>query len=283
MDKSISMSWARVPVHSHYSALARNVFQHISDYYAGSALELRNKIIIGASVLVVVLVGAFAIQYLLTGRGSPSGTSAVKLDETFTKQDFTYGPQAWMPYSSNLAVVPEGNVSGEIKYYILVVDLYATSNLSVSNPGVKVEYSLKGLQGTAAFHVYGYRKANKCVSWTNRVDGTGSSGLYVNSGSGAASTLPGTTVMPQTNNLYIEVANNNGAKFNDYGNNTYYVKFTSPTGGLNTLHITSDPAEPNGGGNQHTEHVGLFLSHLYRRPSTGQHDTNGGHQRSHIR
>ena len=68
--------------------------------------------------------------------------------------------------------------------------------------------------------------------------------------------------MPGVDNICVKVSNKEGAKFNEFGNNTYLMKFEKSGGGLNSLHITTncktcdimDPYEiinwvtPEGGG-----------------------------------
>jgi hypothetical protein len=47
-------------------------------------------------------------------------------------------------------------------------------------------------------------------------------------------------VIPATDNVYLTIANDAGVKYNIYDNDTYYIKFD--TGGLNSLHISTDPS-----------------------------------------
>ena len=53
---------------------------------------------------------------------------------------------------------------------------------------------------------------------------------------------PGPTVLPGYNNIFIRVANNAGAKYNAFCNNTYNVMFEGIGRGLNALHVSTDPA-----------------------------------------
>ncbi len=53
-------------------------------------------------------------------------------------------------------------------------------------------------------------------------------------------------VLPSYNYVYFQVANDAGAKYNAYGNNTYYVGFFGPGRGLNAHHITTTPTSPYG-------------------------------------
>ena len=170
-----------------------------------------------------------------------SGSGNYIVDETFTSTDLIYGPQAWAPYASKMPIVSDGDVNSADGFYVMFVDLNATSNLNSTIPRVQVDYSFAGLNGVAAFHVYGYIHSNSDFSWTNRVDGDGASGYYVTSNQQATSTLAGASAMEDFNQFYVKVANKAGAAYNDFGNNTYFMKFDKAGGGLNSLHITADP------------------------------------------
>jgi PGF-pre-PGF domain-containing protein len=51
-----------------------------------------------------------------------------------------------------------------------------------------------------------------------------------------------TTPLPTNDKIFISVANTAGAKYNIFGNNTYYSSFNGATSGLNALHISTDPS-----------------------------------------
>lgn len=208
-------------------------------------MKFKNKLILGLSVLGIFIGLAFAIPYWATMNDVPS-TEILRIDETFGRQNFIYGAQAWKPYPSKLPITPRGDVNGDDKYYIMFVDLYATPNPNSTISGVKVEYSIKGLQGTAAFHVYGYSKLSGGILWTNRVDGAGSSGFYVKSSPEVMSTLADSKVIESDNQVHVKVSNKNGARYNDFNDNTYLIKFEKQGGGLNALHITTDLKALNG-------------------------------------
>ncbi|MDD5024494.1 MAG: PKD domain-containing protein [Methanoregula sp.] len=53
-------------------------------------------------------------------------------------------------------------------------------------------------------------------------------------------------ILPDYNNIFVGVANGAGAKYNAFGNNTYYILFNGANSGLNALHLTTDPAVNNG-------------------------------------
>jgi hypothetical protein len=209
-------------------------------------LEFKYKLAAALIALVLVVGVLLAVNYYILSRETnitPSGN--YNLDETFTAESFTYGPQGWMPYNEKLPVQPGGNIDSET-YYVMFVDLNATSNPNSTFPCVRIDYAFSGLHGTAAFHVYGYVHENGGISWTNRVDGLGASGWYVVANAGTQSTITGIQPLPDFNHVYVKVANKNGATYNDYGNNTYYMKFDKAGGGLNTMHLSADPKNPSG-------------------------------------
>ncbi|WOF15325.1 PGF-pre-PGF domain-containing protein [Methanoplanus sp. FWC-SCC4] len=60
-------------------------------------------------------------------------------------------------------------------------------------------------------------------------------------------------VIPDTNNVFLKVANDFGARFNDFGDHTYNIRWTGDAsewpgldGGQNALHITNDLSKPEG-------------------------------------
>ncbi len=198
-----------------------------------------------AFLVLALLIGVvFGVQCFYLSR-EPSLSGPISMDETFTAGDFVYGPQGWVPYASRLCVVPGGDVNAD-GFYVMFVDLNATSNLNVTFPCVRVDYEFEGLHGTAAFHVYGYIHANTGLSWTNRVEGDGASGFYVTAEPQMVGSYGGAQPMADFNHIYVKVANQAGAKFDDFGNDTYFIKFEKEGGGLNSLHITTDPSIPSG-------------------------------------
>jgi hypothetical protein len=209
-------------------------------------LKFRQKVI-AAFIVFAVLIGAvFSIQWAYLSQPANTEVTGYNLDETFSVQDFLYGPQSWVPYASKIPIIPGVNIEGNDNFYIMFVDLNATSNLTATFPCVRVDYSMVGLDGMAAFHIYGYIKSNEGLSWTNRVDGGGANGYYVTSSASSTSSLLNPQPMPDYNHIFVQVSNEQGAKFDDYGNNTYFMKFEKEGGGLNSLHITTDPKDANG-------------------------------------
>jgi hypothetical protein len=209
-------------------------------------LQFKYKVAVGLVVFVLLIVTVFAVQYFYLNREVSSTHGNYLLDETFKAQDLSYGPQAWVPYATKMPVVPGNDVNSGEGFYLMFVDLNATSNLNSTFPRVQVDYAFTSLQGEAAFHVYGYIHSNGGISWTNRVEGDGASGYYVTTHLGVLSVLSDTQKLEDNDHVYVKVANSAGAAFNDYGNNTYLMKFEKAGGGLNTLHITTDPRVPTG-------------------------------------
>ena len=223
-------------------------------------MQFKFKIAGAFAILMLIVVVLFTAQYMLTNQTpniSPAGN--YNLVETFTSQSFSYGPQGWAPYNTKLPLLPGGNVDSE-SYYLMFVDLNATSNLNSTFPCVRVDYTFSGLQGTAAFHLYGYIQSNGGISWTNRVDGVGASGWYVVGNAPVATSAISSEVkpLPDHNHIAVKVVNQKGATFNDFGNNTYYLKFEKAGGGLNSMHITADPRSLSGEVTQTGNQTGTF-------------------------
>jgi hypothetical protein len=211
-------------------------------------VQFKYKLVAAFTILILVIGVAFTIQWALKNivfNTEPAGN--YNLNETFTSQSFIYGPQGWVPYNSKLPAQPGGNIDSD-KYYVMFVDLNATSNLNSTFPCVRVDYAFSGLQGLAAFHVYGYIQSNGGISWRNRIDGIGASGWYVigNAAGGTPTQPAGAQPMQDNNHIYVKVSNKKGAIHNDFANGTYYLKFEKAGGGLNSVHITADPKNPSG-------------------------------------
>ncbi len=222
-------------------------------------MKLNTKILVAGTslVIIIVLVAASA----LLNSGSPAAEkSNIQLDETFHAQDFIYGPQAWAPYSYGLPIVPGSDPSGGNNFRLMFVDLNVTSrsggDVMGAGPAV-VEYSFKGLNGTAAFHLYGYNQGlGRAVSWRSRPDGSGSTGYYVTGQKSDACLPAGTNVVNNFN--YVEVANSKGPAFNNTGNGTYYINFATPGKGLNALKFSSVPTGNAGDVTYTTNQSGRF-------------------------
>jgi hypothetical protein len=210
-------------------------------------VQFKVRLAVAFVIFGLLVASVFAIQWFFLSQPPSTVLGSYRLDETFSAASFLYGPQAWIPYAAKLAVIPGVAVDSKAAFYLMFVDLNATSNLNATFPCVRVDYAFTGLHGVAAFHVYGYIKDNSGLSWTNRVDDSGASGYYVNvASSGSAKALPKAKPMTAFDHVCVKVSNVAGATFNDYGNNTYFMKFEKDGGGLNSLHITTSQNDPSG-------------------------------------
>lgn len=118
------------------------------------------------------------------------------VDETFTKEDFVYGPQTWKPGPGILGEpslpvyygqdMSDGNDTFRLMFVDLKVGNLAPSKFPgvdlTDNGGAKVEFEFSGHTTFAAFNGYGWCSAanqDQGISWTNRVSDYGSSGYTV--------------------------------------------------------------------------------------------------------
>jgi len=221
-------------------------------------VDFKYKLAVAFGIFGLLILTVYAVQWAYVSQQANIVTGNYHLDETFTQTNFLYGPQAWVPYASKMTVMPGLDANANGNFYAMFVDLNATSDLNATFPVVKVDYSFTGLHGTAAFHIYGYIKGNGGIQWTNRVEDIGASGFYVTTPAGDSNVLANAQSLPSFNHIYVEVSNKAGASFNDYGNNTYYMKFDNPGGGLNSLHITTDPRNLDGNITTTTSQKGTF-------------------------
>jgi hypothetical protein len=209
-------------------------------------LQFKYKLAASFAVFGLLIVIVFAVQWVYLSQPADIVVVNHYLNQDFFQADFLYGPQAWVPYASELQVMPGLDANGNGNFYVMFVDLNATSNLNATFPCVRVDYSFSGLHGDAAFHVYGYIKDNRGFSWTNRVDGVGASGFYITTPAGSPNVLQDAQPMLGVDHIYVKVSNKEGATFNDFRNNTYFMKFDKDGSGLNSLHFTTDPRNPSG-------------------------------------
>ncbi len=119
------------------------------------------------------------------------------LNETFTRDDFLYGPQIWRPCAATNFPIFDGQdmTDTENTFSILFIDLNAGilgggalsqpsfSGQSVTDNGaIKVEYAFENLPTFAAFDAYAYTVSSnqgQGIRWTNRLSAAGSSGYAV--------------------------------------------------------------------------------------------------------
>ncbi|MFA6363812.1 PKD domain-containing protein [Methanoregula sp.] len=122
-----------------------------------------------------------------TGSVPASGSSTYQssaLNQTFTKDDFFYGPQNWKPTQGD-ANYPlfygQDMNSSKNQYRLMFIDTRAgiLSDSSLTDNGaVRVQYSFTDLPGTATFNVYGW-KSGQGMQWTNALTGSAASGYTV--------------------------------------------------------------------------------------------------------
>jgi len=209
-------------------------------------LQFKYKLTAAFGVFGLLIVIVLAVQWAYLSQPANTVGGNYYLNQVFSAASFLYGPQAWVPYASKLPIIPGVDANSNGNFYVMFVDLNATSNLNATFPCVRVDYSFSGLHGNAAFHVYGYIKDNGGFSWTNRVDGDGANGFYVSAIAGSPTFLANAQSMSSIDHMFVKVSNEEGAAFNDFGNNTYFMKFDKDGSGLNSLHITTDPRNPSG-------------------------------------
>jgi PKD repeat protein len=154
----------------------------------------------------------------------------VALDETFTNDDFIYGPQIWKP-TGNEAIYPifygQDLTDTANTFQILFVDLNSgvlRPDTSLQNQGaVRINYTLQNLETFAAFNVYGYCKnsnnGEEMVAWGNAlVEPKALSGYSVIGQPPAILTLPGQTnppTDPDNDGLYEDMSGNGAASYTD--------------------------------------------------------------------
>jgi hypothetical protein len=116
------------------------------------------------------------------------------IDETFTRDQFAYGPQSWKPAGDNSPMnypifygqdTSDPNTRSKLIFIDLKVGaLGPNSGLKnlTDNGFAKIEYSVENLDTYAAFNAYGWcnqSNQGKGITWTNQLMGPGSSGYTV--------------------------------------------------------------------------------------------------------
>lgn len=198
-------------------------------------------VIAGMALVLITGLAGFSLLSSSWSDDNPAGSGS-QIDETFHFSDFTYGPQAWAPYYYGLPMVPGTDPAGNNSFRLMLIDLNITSRAGGSPMGAGpavIDYSFTGLRGAAAFHLYGYNRGGRAISWTNRADGAAATGFCVfGPQSSAGDGAPG----PVINNFaYVKVANSKGPVYDDYGNGTYFLNFNTPGKGLNALMFSREP------------------------------------------
>jgi hypothetical protein len=137
----------------------------------------------------------------VNGTGVSGYTHTGGMEETFTKDDFRYGPHQYKPGPGGNGETPSWTLplyqplndptGTPEESYLMFIDLYA-GNLSTTwyqdvttdNGALRVDFELSGLTSgsTAAFNVYGWclsSNQGEGISWTNRPTGSEASGYSV--------------------------------------------------------------------------------------------------------
>jgi PKD repeat protein len=159
------------------------------------------------------------------------------LDEYFTSDDFTYGPQIWKPCpAENYPIFDGQNMADTTNTFsVMFIDLNAgiigpntidngdgyDGITLIDNGSIRIEYTLENLQTMAAFDAYAYTVSSnqgQGIRWTNRLSETGASGYSVIGQPPAILTLPGLTrtpTDPDGDGLYEDLNGNGDTDFDD--------------------------------------------------------------------
>jgi FOG: PKD repeat len=99
------------------------------------------------------------------------------LDEWFTKDDLTYGPQTWRPAAGTTYPIYAGQDVSDTsnQFRMMFIDLYGGA---LSAHSLRVRYEIENLSSMAAFNAYGYgqnaNSVNDCLTtWTNDISSSG--------------------------------------------------------------------------------------------------------------
>ena len=229
-------------------------------------MEISGRVAAGFALVIVVIGVLFAIQFSaeewLTLNPPEDMTPAIDTEhsQVFEKSDFNYISQKYRPYKEPL-LIATGDDLKDSTWYLLFADLNVTppfgGNPLLGRTGyVQVEYEFENLAGTAAFHVLGPYTDG---SWrTNRMEGYGSSALYVTGNSSPGSSMSAALDMEEYNDFYLLPAGVTADDSEISAAYSYYVYFDPTRGGLGSLHITRDPSSIKGDIYYTGEQSGVF-------------------------
>jgi hypothetical protein len=148
------------------------------------------------------------------------------VDETFTKEDFIYGPQTWKPGPGTLGAPSLALYYGQdindlsTEEYLMFIDLNVGNieNTTLIDCGAaKVEFSFTNMTTMAEFNGYGWCSAafqDEGISWTNQISGATASGYSVVYIPSSTVPFPGKTnppTDPDGDGIYEDM-NGNGIK-----------------------------------------------------------------------
>lgn len=167
------------------------------------------------------------------------------VNETFTKNDFLYGPHVFKPGPGTIGVWSLPLYNGQdtsdpsTAEYLMFIDLYVGNirTAEIDNGDVKVEYNFTGLNSIAAFNAYawcGGSNQGQGISWTNNAN----SGYTVTFVDAAAPTV---TASPVGGNY-------DGAQS---------VVLTADDESATTIYYTTDGSEPTSSSTQYTGPINI--------------------------
>ena len=226
-------------------------------------MEFRTRVIAGFAVLAAIAALAIAVQIMaesLCMTDDETPLPILSSEMTFTRSDFLYGPAEYRPYARPLSLnTHTDNPDG--RWYLMCVMLNETPQ--GGNPflfkvqSVAVDYNFTDLAGTAAFSVYGARPFGG-AAWTNRQEGYGSCGYFVQGAADAGEGMPGTVPLKTGNPATVRLANTHGLGPDEIPTGTVTFWFEKDGSGLDALHITTDPAQRKGGVTRDAPETGRF-------------------------
>lgn len=214
-------------------------------------MDLSKRAAAGFALVVLIVGGLFAVQITaeewLTLNPPDRMTPVLDSGETvhFDRSDFNYISWKYRPYKEPLLIATGDD--RDSSWYLMFVNANVTppygGNPKLGRTGyVRVDYDLHDLAGTAAFHTLALTGS----SWrTNRIEGFGSSGLFVRGDAEPGTSMGPTTEMTGYNDILILPA---GVREDpeDSAPYSYYIHFDPASGGLNSLHVTQDLSKVKG-------------------------------------
>lgn len=224
--------------------------------------------------LALILLGCFLSGMVVLGNYVPQifpetqqvlapGTLS---DQSFTRDDFLYGPQSWRPHYDPMAIDPGEDACPDDGWYLMFIDLNGTpvsGNPDVQRVGaLKVTYNFTELSGRAAFHGYQlveYHPPAKVR--TNRQEGYGRCGYVVTGTAAPGGSMPSAVRLPLSETHTYSIQVSNARVMNAVGDlpaETRELQFLQRGAGLGALRITPDLSAPLGGVTETDEQNGSF-------------------------
>ncbi|MGF7117586.1 chitobiase/beta-hexosaminidase C-terminal domain-containing protein [Methanobacterium oryzae] len=196
-DSSISSAYGQVSVINATSTSSSGVFYITNTGGRGYSDDMILLISVEGPIPdnFSIKITSSGYTWTVTGTTPTNYAYTTGVNETFTKSDFQYGATTYKPGPGALGTwsLPlyygQNTSDSSTSSYLMFVDLCLGTLKGANFPGltdngaVKVEYTITGLTSTAAFNVYGWTGAanqGQGISWTNRVQDSGSSGYSVN-------------------------------------------------------------------------------------------------------